>query len=615
MIAYFSAIIEAMCPLFDRFLLTLVILTFISSCSPDLKEDTAPETLPSAVNTAFQPVIGTRGGMRVIGNLALPNTFNPYLTSESASLAVIYRMFSGLTRLNAATRQIEPDLAASWQISADQRVYTIRLRPGLKWSDGMPLTAADVLFTYQQVINHPGIPNNYRDFWSDQGVFPQLKQLDPLTIRFTLQRPFAPTLYNLSAPIIPRHIFAQAVYPDAEGQIPFNRLWGLNTPVEQIVVNGPWKLARYVPGQRLELVPNPYYYEKDARGQPLPYLERLIFLDLQDANTALLKFRQGETDTYDLRPEDYELLKDEQKSGRFTIYNLGTTPSSLLIMFNQSKARHPDGRPLIDPIKTAWFRTLKFRQALSHTIDKQGLIESIYRGRAIPQISHLNAHNPFYHPRLPDYGYDPARARALLKAAGFHWSSTGELLDPQGHRVEFELTTNAANPERHAICAILRREWQNLGIKVNYRPRTMSALVNQIHHTLDWEVMLIGLAGSSFEPHFSSSRWMRHGRMHLFNLGHPSRWKGYPTVYEPWEVEMEKLYAQAAVTLDFEQRKALYWRAQELERQHLPFLYTVSEMSLLAVRNHLGNVFPSIFGGSGLNQVNWNSQYHFLRSG
>lgn len=591
----------------------LASLVLLSACGPELEEDTGTDRRPSAALSAFQPVIGVRGGMRVIGNTSLPNTFNPYLASESSSLAVIYRMFSGLTRLNAATRQVEPDLAESWQISDDQRVYTIRLRPGLKWSDGMPLTAADVLFTYQQVINHPGIPNNYRDFWSDQGNFPQLEQLDPLTIRLTLSRPFAPALYNLAAPLVPRHIFAQAVRPDAAGQIPFNHLWGLTTPAEQIVVNGPWKLERYLPGQRVELVANPYYYEKDAQGQALPYLERLIFLDLQDANMALMKFLEGEIDTYDLRPEDYELLKAEQVRGRFTIHNLGTTPSSLFVMFNQSTARRPDGRPLINPIKTAWFRNLKFRQALSHTIDKQGLIESVYRGRALPQIGHLNAHNPFYHPRLPDYGYDPARARALLKSAGFRWSTAGELMDPQGHRVEFELTTNAASPERQATCALLRREWQNLGIKVNYQPRAMNALVEQIHHTLDWEVVLMGFAGSSFEPHFSSSRWKRDGRMHLFNLGHPSRWKGRPTAYEPWEAQMEKLYAQAAVTLDFEQRKALYWQAQLLERQHLPFLYTVSELSLLAVRNRLGNVFPSIFGGSGLNQINWNSQYHFLR--
>lgn len=589
--------------------------TLLCACEPPEEIDT-PTSGQHAVSARppFQVQTGVRGGMRVVGNTSLPNTFNPYMASESSSLAVIYRMFSGLTRLNAATQKIEPDLAESWTLSTDQRVYTLTLRSGLKWSDGMPLTASDVVFTYQQVINNPGIPNNYRDFWSYQGSFPKVKQLSPRQVQFTLQQPFAPALYNLAAPILPRHIFKGHTQPNAEAQIAFNQMWGLTTPPAEIVVNGPWKLGRYLAGQRVELLPNPFYYEKDAQGQPLPYLDQLIFIDVQDANTALLKFREGETDVYDLRPEDYELLQREEKSGNFKIHNLGANPSSLFIMFNQSTARNGQNKPLIDPVKSAWFRNLKFRQALAHTIDKDGLIHSIYKGRAVSQTTHLNSHNPFFNPHIPDYGYAPDKARTLLKEAGFSWSKDGHLFDPQGHRVEFELTTNASNTERDATCAILRQEWEKLGIKVNYRPQAFNSLIRQVHESLDWEVVLMGFAGSSFEPHFSSSRWKRDGRMHLFNLGHPQRWKGrQPTQYAPWESEMESLYTQAAITPDFAKRRSLYWQAQELERKHLPFLYLVSELSLLAVRNNLGNIYPSIFGGSGLNQVNWNSQHHFMK--
>jgi peptide/nickel transport system substrate-binding protein len=595
--------------------LALLIFGMLHSCAPTLEEDTPThaQVSPSA-SAPFKLQVGKKGGMRVVGNTSLPNTFNPYLASESSSLAVIYRMFSGLTRLNAASKKVEPDLAQSWKISPDQKIYTFFLRPGLKWSDGMPLTAADVVFTYNQVISNPGIPNNYRDFWSYQGKFPQVKQINPLTIQFTLNSPFAPTLYNLAAPIIPRHIFKDKTKVDQQNQVPFNHMWGLTTPPEEIIVDGPWKLGRYLPGQRVELLPNPYYYEKDSQGQSLPYLEQLIFLDVQDANTALLKFREGETDVYDLRPEDYDLLKPEQKSGNFKIHNLGANPSSLFIMFNQTQALGPNGKALVDPIKSAWFRNLKFRQAMSHTINKEGLIHSIYHGRAVSQTTHLNNHNPFFNPHIPDYGYDPLKAKSLLKEAGFDWAPDGSLHDSKGHPVEFELTTNSSSTERDATCAILRQEWEKLGMKVNYRPRAFNTLVNQVHQTLDWEVVLMGFASNSFEPHFSSSRWKLEGRMHLFNKGHPTHWKGHQaTTYEDWEIEMEKLYTQAAIETKNEKRKALYWQAQELEREYLPFLYMVSELSLLAIHNNLGNVYPSIFGGSGLNQVNWNSQYHFIQ--
>jgi peptide/nickel transport system substrate-binding protein len=595
-----------------RLIVILLFFLLLLGCEPT-SETGVQSHATRTIDRTFRLDKGRYGGVRVMGNMSLPTTFNPYLASENTSLSVIYRMFSGLVRLNAATRKIESDLAAAWQVSSDHKQYTFRLRPGLRWSDGVPLTSEDVKFTYQQVINNPEIPNSYRDFWSDQGGIPEIRTPDTQTIYFILKRPFAPALFNFSAPILPRHVFLNSVYPGPDQRVPFNSLWGVNTPPERIVVNGPWRLGRYLPGQRVELLPNPYYYERDSQGQRLPYLNQLIFIDVQNANTALLKFLEGETDVYELRPEEYEFLEPLQKKRDFTIYNLGSNPSSLFVMFNQTMARHADGKAIVDPVKTHWFRNLRFRQALAHTLNKPGLIESVYRGRAIAQTSHLNPHNPYFDQDLSDYTYNPDLARKILKSAGFFWSPQGYLYDSEGHRVEFELSTNPSNPERDATCALLRREWQKLGIKVNYRPQTLSSLVHRIHHTFNWEVVLLGMAGSSFEPHFSSSRWKTSGRMHLFNLGHPSRWKGLPTRYESWELEMEKIYARAAQVSDQQQRRFLYSQAQRLERQNLPFLYTVSELSLVAVRNQLGNIYPSIWGGSGLNQINWNSQYHFIR--
>ena len=125
---------------------------------------------------------------------------------------------------------------------------------------------------------------------------------------------------------------------------------------------------------------------------------------------------------------------------------------------------------------------------------------------------------------------------------------------------------------------------------------------------------MVGLASNSLEPHFSSSRWRLDGRMHLFNMGNATRFGARATQYAPWEKKMEQLYQQASETLDETQRKTLYWQAQELEYANLPYLYTVSEANLVAVSNRLGNIRPSIYGGSGLHQVNWNSPYHYLHA-
>lgn len=550
-----------------------------------------------------------------MGNPSLPNSFNPYLASDAASLAVLYQMFQGLTAYDALQKKLVPALAEHWELNTQGTVLTLTLRKGLQWSDGHPLTTRDVVFTYTQIINNPLIPNNYRDFWAYQDRFPQVEALDERRVRFRLDKPFAPLLYNLMAPIVPAHILARDVLPNAQGKVPFFYRWGLELKPQDLVVNGPWRLQYYRPGERVVLEKNPYFYLKDAQGKPLPYLDRMIMMDVQGPQAALLRFLQGELDTYLMSPSDYDLLAERQKEDNFTIYNLGPAPSSLFVMLNQSLAQDAQGKPLVDPVKSKWFRDLNFRKALAWSMDKQGMIDSIYKGRASAQYVHLNQHNPFFHTGLEDYPYDLMRARALLKQSGFYWNAKDELFDAEGHRVRFELTTNAANVERDATCSLLRRQWRKLGIQVDYKPVTFSVLVQKMHDTYRWESMMVGLASNSLEPHFSSSRWRLDGRMHLFNMGNATRFGARATQYAPWEQKMEQLYQQASETLDESQRKALYWQAQELEYANLPYLYTVSEASLVAVSNRLGNIRPSIYGGSGLHQVNWNSPYHYLKFG
>lgn len=585
----------------------LVLLLVLTACEPT--EETR-EPAHAAVSP-FRPgplEIGHPGGDALFMVSSLPNSLNPYLGSEQSSQTVLTQLFIGLTRINALTGKMEPALAQSLTPSKDGLSWTIRLRPGLKWSDGQPLTARDVVFTYQDIIANPHIPNNYRDFWSYQKSFPQIEQLDDRTVRFQLSQPFAPFENNLVAPILPAHVLQDSVRPNAEGQVGFSSRWGIDARPEALVVNGPWQLARFEPGARVRLKPNPHYFETDARGQRLPYLQSLTFLEAPDPNLALIKFAHGETDAYPLRPEDYDQLAPWQGSRNFTIYNLGPSPAQLFVTFNQSSARRADGKPLIESFKSAWFRDLRFRRALALAIDKRALITSVYQGRALSQYSHLSPLNPYYNYQLQDYPHDLATARRLLRQAGFRLRADG-LYDAAGRRVRFELTTNSSSAERDAICAQLRAQWSQLGIAIDYRPRPFNLISRQIHERHDWEALVFGLAGSPIEPHFSASRWKRTGRMHLFNMGSGPAWNGKSTDFSSWEQTMETLYTRAAGTTDPLRRRALYAEAQRIERREMPFIYLVSELNLLAVSNRLGNVRPSAYGGSGLQQLNWGSQY------
>lgn len=594
-------------------------LAALTAC-PQVEEDTGVETKGANAEHAsdtqephsFDPVVGKPGGTRVISSMSLPKTFNAYLAAETSSTDVIGQMYLGLVATDAASTELKPSIAESWELSEDKMTYTFKLREGMKWSDGHPLTADDVVFTYNEITNNDKVPNNYRDGILVEGVFPTVEKVDDITVKISTPKPFVPFLRGLSDPIMPKHIF-DGTTKEVNGKVPFNSMWGLNSDVTKIVVNGPWKVKSYAAGQRVILEPNPYYYLKDTQGQQLPYLKEFVTMEVQDLNTEVIKFDAGETDSLSLRPEDYDLLSDKQEKNDFTIKNLGPATGTTFVMFNMSTAKKQDGTAVVDPIKSKWFRNPKFRQAMAHAMNKDGMIDSIYKGRAIRQVSHISQQNPFYNPDVPEYEYNMEKAAKLLEEAGFKKNAQGELSDAEGNRVEFDLVTNSGNTLRDATCNILRQDWGKLGIQVNYKPVQFNIMVQQIDQTLDWEAMMIGLTGSAIEPHFGINTWQLDGRMHMFNMGHKNKWKGQGTSFEPWETEVFDLYEKAAQEFDHEKRKELYFKSQEIVAENLPFLYTVNSFSLVAYRNNLGNVYPTIHGGSGLNQINWNTDYHFIK--
>ena len=560
--------------------------------------------------------IGKSGGVLTVPVAHLPLTFNNYLAAETSSTDVLGQMYLGMVSTDPLTRQIVPQLAESWTLSPDHRTYTFKLRSGLKWSDGQPLTVDDVVFTYNEIINNPNIPNNYRDGIimvddAGEGHFPTVKKIDATHVSFTSYKPLVPFLRALSDPIMPKHVFQGKTQPQADGRLPFLEMWTITAPPNQIVVSGPWKLARLVAGERVELVRNSNYYLHDAQGQSLPYLDKLVFLNSPAPAEEFKLLAQGRVDAVTVMPNQVEQFQQPQAS----LYNLGPSTGTLFVMLNLSQASNQAGKPVVDPIKSNWFRNKLFRQALASALDKATMIQQIYHGLATPQYSHISQQNPFFDPATPQFGYDLAKAKALLKSAGFKTDAQGKLFDAQGHPVRFSLITNAKNSLRAAACRQIQHDWGQLGITVDYKPEDFDQMVEQIDQTLDWETMMIGLTGSAIEPHSGINSWQLDGSMHMFNMGNPKHgWIGTkPTSYAPWEKQMFELYRQAGEAFEPAKRKALYAQAQLLEADNKPFLFTVNSQSLIGVSNRLGNVYPSIQGGSGLNVLLWNSDHLFVK--
>jgi len=551
--------------------------------------------------TACTPLLragASEGSQMAIAVLSDPKTFNAVLSQESPNIFGI--TYEGLVYENPLTAKIEPRLAESWEISDDRLKIAFTLRAGLRWSDGEPLTADDVLFSYNQLYLNPEIPTNVRDSLrvGPDKVLPTVTKLDDRRVQFTVPEPFAPFLGNMSLPILPKHVLADTVTERNEsGEPVFLSTWGIDTPPAEIIVNGPYRLTRYETSQRLVFEPNPYYWQQDKQGQPLPYIQQVVWQIVESTDTALLQFRSGDLDLVSVTPEFFSLLKREEERGRFTIYNGGPAYGTSFIFFNLNTGRR-EGKPLVDPVKSRWFNDQRFRQAIAYSIDRQRMINNIFRGLGTPQNSPISIQSPYYEDDLPDYQYNPERARELLEDAGFRYNDRDELEDSDGNRVRFVLLTNAGNKIREAMGAQIQQDLKQLGIQVDFTPIAFNVLVDRLSNSLEWECVLLGLTGGN-EPNDGANVWFPDGNLHMFNQKpQAGRDDIQGRQVSDWEERIAELYIQAARELDVEKRKEIYAETQRLAAEYLPFIYLINPFSLAAVRDRLQGVEYSALGGA-----------------
>ncbi|MDB9526701.1 ABC transporter substrate-binding protein [Oscillatoria sp. CS-180] len=557
-------------------LLAAVIAISLKAC--DLSQFTTAEAATSRI---------------VFSSLGDPKTFNPTLSQEYPNIFLY--TFQGLTSRDGETGELIPLLAESWDISENGKTYTITLRENLRWSDGEPLTADDVMFTYRDVIFNEAIPAPSRDTFrvGEEGILPTIEKLSDRQVAFKLPEPFAPFLVSLAAHILPAHALQESVTTlDGEGNPMFLSTWTTGTPPEDIVTNGPYQLKEYLPSQRVIFERNPYYWGEGADGEQQPYIQQLIWQIIEDSDNQLLQFRSGGLDVIGVSPDEFALMKQEEERGNFTIYEGGPALGTTFMAFNLNKASR-NGEPLVDPIKSRWFNSLAFRRAVSHAIDRPTMVNNIYQGLGAPQTSPVPVQSPFYagpDEGVPVYEYDLDKARELLEQDGFQYNSDGQLLDAEGNRVRFTLITNSGNKIREALGAQIKQDLSRIGIQVDFQPISFNALVTKLGDSLDWDAHIIGFT-ASLDPHSGAVVWLLDGSLHAFNqqaLPGQEPLEGWEAA--DWEKEIANLYIRAARETDFEQRRQLYVESQRLAEENLPFIHLVNPYNLGAVRNTLGGV-------------------------
>ncbi len=532
--------------------------------------------------------------------LSDPKTFNPALSNESPN--IFGYVGEGLITENGKG-EITPALAESWTISPDTKSVVFTLKPNLKWSDGQPLTIDDVAFTFNEVYFNEEIPTDTRDILKigKARKLPTVKKIDQNRIQFTTPEPFAPFLRTLGISILPAHKLRPTInQKDEKGKPLFLGTWGLNTKPADLVSNGMYMLDSYTPGERLVFKKNPYYWRKDADGKSQPYIDRIVWQIVESTDTSLVQFRSGGLDSYSVSPDFFSLLKKEEDKGNYKIYSGGPSTGTTFMSFNLNQGER-DGKPLVDPIKSRWFNNVKFRQAIAYSINRQRMINNIYRGLGAPQDSPISVPSPYYLSRaqgLPGYDYNPQQAKSLFTAAGFKYNDQNKLIDDRGNLVRFTLLTNSGNKIREALGTQVKQDLDLIGIDVDFTPIAFSLLIDKVDNSLQWDSLILGFTGG-VEPNDGANFWSVDGGSHLFNLKPQA---GKPQLVDrkvaDWEQKIDNLYIQAAQELNEGKRREIYIETQKITQENLPCIYLVNALSFSAIRNRVKGIDYSPINGA-----------------
>ena len=544
----------------------------------------------------FEYAIGRHGGELTFATVSEPLTFNLAISTDASSSGVLGYLFEGLTETSWLTDEVEPALAESWQHSEDGLTWTFNLRKDIRWHDGQPFTAQDVDFTFNRIIYNHDIPASsrasfhFRVLNEETGIWEEspmsVTALDDYTVQCVLPVPFAPFLRSMGTAIYPKHLLDSHVEAGT-----FNETWDITTDPAEIIGTGPFTIESYVPGERLVLKRNPNYWLKDADGNSLPYLDRIVQVIVADLEAELEKFLAGESDTHGVLGEELADLEPLQEDGNFTIYQRGPAFGTTFLTFNMNPGSNPDTyEPYLKSHTLAWFQNKEFRQAVAHTIDKETIITDIQHGSGYPQWSSISpAAGDFHNPDVRRYEYDIDKANAILDGLG--WVDTngnGTREDAQGNEIEFSLATNSGNSVRERVGDNISKSLEQIGLGVQYDKIYFGDLVSQLTQTYDWEAILIGFTGSP-DPHSGITLWHSGENLHLWYPNQPS-----PAT--DWEAEIDELYIMAGRELDRPKRIELYHRAQEIDAENVPLIYTTLSERLSAIRNVFGNVTPTLYG-------------------
>lgn len=545
----------------------------------------APFVLPASW-MAENPSQAKTGGEVRTYSLSDYKTLNPFTSSEADSLPTLMASV-GLFTQDPSTDKFVPYMADAMPVvSNNNKRFVIKIRQGMKFSDGQAITADDFITTFK-IHTDDKVGSNSYDSYFINGKPITLKKIDNYTLQFDFPQASA-SAYSRMGGLTPwpDHVFGP-VYR-SKGAEGIKAMWGIGANPSTIVSPGPWVISSYQAGQRAVLKKNTYFGEwvKDGAGKPLPYLDTMSIRLLKDLNAGLAAYLAGQIDIFGAsKADDLAQIKRAIDGGNLKanlVPNVSPNSTSSWIVFNWNKSG--------DAAKQKIFRDVRFRQAMSHIANRQAMIQLALGGLGSEVYTGVYpVFKNYQFDSTPKYKYDLAAATKLLAQMGFSKKNAqGYLTNSAGQVLEFNLATNAGNTVREQLGRIFTDEAKKVGVKVNFTPIDFNNLVDQLQAkgaNRPFDAILLGLSGGDNIWPYGSNVVPCGGNLHAFNV--PADGK----CLTPQESLMTKLYFQGDQTLDDDARRKIGEQLSKAEAQNQGFIYLVGTNYHVTYNSRLGGEY------------------------
>ena len=491
-----------------------------------------------------------------IGNVS---SLIPNITSDQASRDVGSYMYNGLVTLGRDL-EVKPDLAASWAFSEDCLTLDFKLHEGVRWHDGAPFTADDVVFTWKTTMD-PRTPSPYRSDYQD---VERVVALDPLTVRVTYRRPYAKALLSWSLNMLPRHLLEPYVKEGKLREAPQN--W--TAPVG----TGPYRFQEMKSGEKVVVVANADYF----KGRP--HVSRIVYRIIPSQATIFLELKARGVDVAGLTALQYK--RQTEYPAFEKAYNKYRYPGSgyTYLGFNLKDPRFADRR---------------VRLALAHAINKQELLEGVVLGLGREATGPFRPGTWADNPRVKGVPYDPEKAAALLAAAGWKTRNADGLLVKDGRPFTFELLTNQGNDERKKIAEMIQATLRDLGIGVDIRILEWAALLKEHVKKRNFDAMILGWGTGADPDQYVVWHSSQTGPDELNHISYKN-------------AEVDALLEAGRSSCVQAHRTRFYHRLHEVLAEDQPLVFLYWRDVLPAVSSRVFGVDPGAAG------IKWNQEEWFV---